>query len=117
MSLDSISSEFVTEREKSYYPDWEFVDSLITYNYSWNTVGVWHNKKTDTYWWAEDSGCSCYGPWESLEPEGLTSLDNAHAQEFADAVMGVDGYDDKDRQAFIHRMLREANLFPGVIKL
>lgn len=121
MALDSIASEYSRMRyaergEQSPYPDWEFIEELIEADYSWDGVGVFWNKSDDTYWWGTDSGCSCYGPWESTEPSDLLPLDNAHAKEFAEAVKGVGGYNDEEHTSFIHRMLKEADIYPGVIE-
>ncbi len=38
--------------------------------YDFDITAVWRDG--DTFYWADDSGCSCPVPFEDLNPEGLT---------------------------------------------
>lgn len=51
----------------SYPPGFELVTELQSNDYQWYAIGVWREIATGRLFWATDSGCSCYGPWEDIK--------------------------------------------------
>lgn len=51
------------------------VAELNTGGYDWSAVGVWRQKDTGRLYWATDSGCSCFAPWDNLDEASLSPLD------------------------------------------
>jgi hypothetical protein len=49
----------------------DFSDGCYQFDYT----RVWLHVETSTFWMADDSGCSCPSPFESLSSEELTSIE------------------------------------------
>ena len=49
---------------------YEIVETLESGGYDWHAIAI-ARFEDGTYWWTDESGCSCHGPtWESnWEPE------------------------------------------------
>jgi hypothetical protein len=47
------------------------VAELCGEDYDWSSIGVWRKLDDNSFWFAEDSGCSCTCPFEELTPEEL----------------------------------------------
>jgi hypothetical protein len=37
--------------------------------YEFSVTQVWKHEESGEFWWASDSGCSCYGPFENFRVE------------------------------------------------
>ncbi len=37
------------------------------WGYEWSLFDIWIEEKTGEYYWYEDAGCSCYGPYENVD--------------------------------------------------
>jgi hypothetical protein len=73
--------------------------------YSFNTVCVWRDPKSNKFYWAHDSGCSCQTPFESFEAvSDLCELNSVGA--FKEAVNALRDWDPENR-AYYAQALQE----------
>lgn len=72
--------------------DYEEVETTGVWDYSWNEAKLLREKATGQLFWAEASGCSCYGFWEVVGDEDFVPV--ATWQEWADKAQQWAGGDD-----------------------
>lgn len=72
----------------------EIVAEIYDGGYDWSAFVVFRKLDDGTLLWGTDSGCSCYGPFDSLDgPEDLNVLNKGTWNEFAHALSEFNDYD------------------------
>lgn len=68
--------------------DFEHIAGLLGADWEWDQLDVYYSPSRRRYFWVEQSGCSCDGPWEYID-----SIDDFQSGMYADAKKQVLDYD------------------------
>lgn len=79
-------------------------------DYAWHTLGVFRKVDTDEYFWIEDSGCSCDGPFEGHGLKDYAGLTVESWAEFEKAVRDFPA-DEVEKAALLHGLKRRLGIF------
>lgn len=81
------------------------VDRIYDGGYEWSAFVVWQRLDDGTMFWASDSGCSCYGPWDGVQDtDGLQELNSKTRSNFEAELAAFNDYETPQGELFTSKV-------------